>query len=99
MLARFAGAPRHRLMFRSPLVLAAVKSTGTLPRAVDSTGASSRAACAQQLGACRFRGLRLLLRRAGPSNKVLQLSIADGRAARSLWRLQLNTGTLGGPCR
>ena len=28
-------------------------------------------------------------------NKVLQLSIADGRAARSLWRLQLNTGTLG----
>jgi len=27
---------------------------------------------------------------------VLQLASADGRAARSLWRLQLNTGTLAG---
>lgn len=31
-----------------------------------------------------------------PSNSVLQLSIAVGRHSGSLWRLQLNTTTLGG---
>jgi hypothetical protein len=40
---------------------------------------------------------RLLDLFAGLPNKVLQLASADGRASRSLWRLQLNTDTLGGP--
>ena len=98
---RLARAPRHQPAFRSPVVSAAEsrEPAGLAPRADDSAGASCRATGPQPTGSVPPRGLLSIETRAEPPNKVLQLSSADGRASRSLWRLQLNTGTLCGRLR